>query len=153
MAHHTLIYRGKVEIPKHENKAIRGYVHNRDAAIAIDWTTLQSVYTWTQPGMAPGRCTTDRPILPCELSVVMVPSCIRSSKRSPSEGTTPELWNAPMWPHRSRSERVVSPPPLPHWYPAILLAGMLPVTSSSLLVCKNVGFQKTWFEFECLWKN
>jgi hypothetical protein len=60
MAHHTLIYRGKVEIPKHENKAIRGYVHNRDAAIAIDWTTLQSVYTWTQPGMAPGRCTTDR---------------------------------------------------------------------------------------------
>jgi hypothetical protein len=31
-----------------------------DAAIAIDRTTLQSVYTCTQPGMAPGRCTADR---------------------------------------------------------------------------------------------
>jgi hypothetical protein len=31
-----------------------------DVAIAIDRTTLQSVYTCTQPGMAPGRCTTDR---------------------------------------------------------------------------------------------
>jgi hypothetical protein len=29
MAHHTLTYKGKVEIPKHENKAIRGHVHNR----------------------------------------------------------------------------------------------------------------------------
>jgi hypothetical protein len=31
-----------------------------DAAITIDQTTLQSVYTYTQPGMAPGQCTTDR---------------------------------------------------------------------------------------------
>jgi hypothetical protein len=31
-----------------------------DAAIAIDRTTLQSVYTYTHPGMAPGRCTADR---------------------------------------------------------------------------------------------
>jgi hypothetical protein len=31
-----------------------------DAAIAIDRTTLQSVYTCTHPGMAPGRCTADR---------------------------------------------------------------------------------------------
>jgi hypothetical protein len=31
-----------------------------DAAIAIDRTTLQSVYTCTQPEMAPGRCTADR---------------------------------------------------------------------------------------------
>jgi hypothetical protein len=31
-----------------------------DAAIAIDRTTLQSVYTCTQPAMAPGRCTADR---------------------------------------------------------------------------------------------
>jgi hypothetical protein len=33
---------------------------SEDAAIAIDQTTLQSVYTWTQPGMAPDRCTADR---------------------------------------------------------------------------------------------
>jgi hypothetical protein len=31
-----------------------------DAAIAIDRTTLQSVYTCTHPGMVPGRCTADR---------------------------------------------------------------------------------------------
>jgi hypothetical protein len=31
-----------------------------DAAIAIDQTTLQSMYTYTQPGMAPGPCTADR---------------------------------------------------------------------------------------------
>jgi hypothetical protein len=31
-----------------------------DAAIAIDRTTLQSVYTCTQPGMEPGRCMADR---------------------------------------------------------------------------------------------
>jgi hypothetical protein len=31
----------------------------KDVAIAIDQTTLQSVYTCTQPWMAPGRCTTD----------------------------------------------------------------------------------------------
>jgi hypothetical protein len=31
-----------------------------DTAIAIDRTTLQSVYTCTHLGMAPGRCTADR---------------------------------------------------------------------------------------------
>jgi hypothetical protein len=31
-----------------------------DTAIAIDRTTLQSVYTCTQPRMAPGRCTANR---------------------------------------------------------------------------------------------
>jgi hypothetical protein len=31
-----------------------------DVAIAIDRTTLQSVYTCTLPGMAPGWCTADR---------------------------------------------------------------------------------------------
>jgi hypothetical protein len=31
-----------------------------DATIAIDRTTLQSVYTCTQPRMAPDRCTADR---------------------------------------------------------------------------------------------
>jgi hypothetical protein len=33
---------------------------SEDAAIAIDRTTLQSVYTRNQPGMAPDRCTADR---------------------------------------------------------------------------------------------
>jgi hypothetical protein len=31
-----------------------------DAAIAIDRTTLQSVYTYAHPVMVPGRCTADR---------------------------------------------------------------------------------------------
>jgi hypothetical protein len=31
-----------------------------DTAIAIDRTTLQSVYTCTHPGIALGRCTADR---------------------------------------------------------------------------------------------
>jgi hypothetical protein len=30
-----------------------------DATIAVDRTTLQSVYTCTQPGMEPVRCTDD----------------------------------------------------------------------------------------------
>jgi hypothetical protein len=33
------------------------------------------------------------------------------------EGIVLELWNAPVWPHGRRTERVVSLPPLPHWYP------------------------------------
>jgi hypothetical protein len=32
----------------------------KDVAMAIDRTTLQSVYTCTQPEMAPGRCTAGR---------------------------------------------------------------------------------------------
>jgi hypothetical protein len=40
MAHHTLTYKGEVEIPKHENKAIRDMSITEDAAIAIDRTTL-----------------------------------------------------------------------------------------------------------------
>jgi hypothetical protein len=63
-----------------------------DAAIDIDRTTLQSVYTCTHPGMALDQCTANEPILPGELSVVTVPSCIRPSKRSPpAEGTAQEL--------------------------------------------------------------
>jgi hypothetical protein len=31
-----------------------------DVAIAMDRTTLQSVYTYTHPRMAPDRCTADR---------------------------------------------------------------------------------------------
>jgi hypothetical protein len=56
-----------------------------DAAIRIDQTTLQSVYTCTLLGMAPGGDQPTEPTLPCELLVVTVPSCIRSSKRSPSQ--------------------------------------------------------------------
>jgi hypothetical protein len=50
-----------------------------DAAIAIDQTTLQSVYTCTEPGMEPSGDQPTVPILPCELSVVTIPSCIRPS--------------------------------------------------------------------------
>jgi hypothetical protein len=54
-----------------------------DATIAIDRTTLQSVYTCTQPGMEPGRWPTDRAHPTVWLLVVTVPSCIRPSKRLP----------------------------------------------------------------------
>jgi hypothetical protein len=65
---------------------------SEDATIAIDRTTVQSVYAWTQPGMAPDWCTADRahptvrtlgsygPILHLALKTV-----------SPSEETAPEL--------------------------------------------------------------
>jgi hypothetical protein len=56
-----------------------------DAAIAIDRTTLQSVYTCTHPGMHPAGVRPIEPILPGELSVVTVPSCIRPSKWSPPQ--------------------------------------------------------------------
>jgi hypothetical protein len=55
-----------------------------DAAIAIDRTTLQSVYTCTHPGMVPDRCTADRAHPTGELSVVTNPSCIRPSKLPPT---------------------------------------------------------------------
>jgi hypothetical protein len=62
-----------------------------DAAIAIDQRTLQSVYTCTQPGMAPGRCTADRahpPVLTLDsYSPILHPAL----KTPPSEGTAPEL--------------------------------------------------------------
>jgi hypothetical protein len=57
-----------------------------DAAIAIDRTTLQSVHTCTQPRMDPAGVRSTEPILPWEVSVVTVPSCIRPSKRPPQKG-------------------------------------------------------------------
>jgi hypothetical protein len=42
-----------------------------DAAIHIDQTIVQSVYTCTQLGVAPGGDQPIEPILPCELSVVI----------------------------------------------------------------------------------
>jgi hypothetical protein len=60
MAHHSLTYRGKVEIPKHENQQSTGLVQGQGRGYSYSRTTLQSVYTCTQPGMVPGRCTADR---------------------------------------------------------------------------------------------
>jgi hypothetical protein len=53
-----------------------------DAAIAIDRTTLQSVYSCTHQWHSTVVRLTE-PILPGELSVVMIPSYIRPSKQSP----------------------------------------------------------------------
>jgi hypothetical protein len=77
---------GEVEIPKHgERTCLQGLFMTEDATICIDQTTLQSVCTCTQVGMEPGGDQPTEPILSCELSVVTVPSCIRPSKRSPSQ--------------------------------------------------------------------
>jgi hypothetical protein len=54
-----------------------------DATIRIDQTTLQSVYTYIQLGMAPDGDQPTEPTLPCELSVVTVPSCNQPSKQFP----------------------------------------------------------------------
>jgi hypothetical protein len=51
---------GRLKSQNMRTKNPLGSSMTEDVAIAIDWTTLQSVYTCTQPGMAPGRCTTDR---------------------------------------------------------------------------------------------
>jgi hypothetical protein len=63
-----------------------------DSAISIDRTTLQSVYTCTQLGMALGRCTADRahPTVRTlsSYSLILHPAL---KTVPPSEGTTPEL--------------------------------------------------------------
>jgi hypothetical protein len=63
-----------------------------DAAIAIDRITLQSVYTCTELGMAPGRCTADRahPTVQTLVSYGLIQH--PSLKATPlAKGTAPEL--------------------------------------------------------------
>jgi hypothetical protein len=62
-----------------------------DAAIAIDRTTLQSVYTCTHPGMVPGWCTADRAHPTGRTLGSYGPILHPALKTPPSEGTTPEL--------------------------------------------------------------
>jgi hypothetical protein len=63
-----------------------------DTAIAIDRTTLQSVYTYTNPGMAPGRCTADR-AHPTVRTLCSYGPILHSALKNdpPSEGTALEL--------------------------------------------------------------
>jgi hypothetical protein len=56
-----------------------------DVAIAIDRTTLQSVYTCTQPEMGPSRCTADRAHPTVRTVGSYGPSCIRPSKNAPPQ--------------------------------------------------------------------
>jgi hypothetical protein len=63
-----------------------------DAAIAIDRTTLQSVYTCTQPGMAPSWCTADRAHYTVRTLGSYGPILHPTLKAIPlAKGTTPEL--------------------------------------------------------------
>jgi hypothetical protein len=117
-----------------------------DTAIAIDRTTLQSVYTYTQLGMALGRCTVLRAHPMCELSVVTVPSCIRPSKmvplrrdctgtvKCPRVATQESLWEGGL--------TSTSPPLIPR-YPAgrygsalVELNSILTPRSARRCVCK-----------------
>jgi hypothetical protein len=103
-----------------------------DAAIAIDRITLQSVYTCTQPKMESCGDQPTEPILPCELSVVMIPSCIRSSKRSPSQRELHR--NCEMLPCGNMGDTLREgglTPTSPPLIPSILLAGMVPHLLSS----------------------
>jgi hypothetical protein len=64
-----------------------------------------------------GRKSTEH-TLPCEQSVVTVPSCIRPSKRSLYEGNcTRTVKCSCVSKQETHWEKVVSLPPLPHWYP------------------------------------
>jgi hypothetical protein len=70
---------------------------------------------WSPVGSEPTK-----PTLPCELSVVTVPSCIRPSKRSPPPRSvdctrTVKCSRVATW--EMHWEKVVSLPRLPHWYP------------------------------------
>jgi hypothetical protein len=63
-----------------------------DVAIAIDRTNLQSVYTYTHPGMAPDRCTADR-IHPTVRTLGSYGPILHPAPKivPPSEGTTSKL--------------------------------------------------------------
>jgi hypothetical protein len=62
-----------------------------DASIAIDRTNLQSVYTCTQPGMAPDQCTADRAHPTVRTLGSYGPILHPALKVVPPEGTAPEL--------------------------------------------------------------
>jgi hypothetical protein len=63
-----------------------------DAAIAIDQTTLQSVYTFTHPEMAPNRCTANRSHPIVQTLSSYGPNLHPGLKNGPpSEGMAPEL--------------------------------------------------------------
>jgi hypothetical protein len=86
-----------------------------DAAIAIDRTTLLSVYTCTQPEWHPAGVRPAEPILLCELSIVTVPSCIQPSKRSPSQRELHRNCEMPPCGHTGDALREGGlSPPLPH---------------------------------------
>jgi hypothetical protein len=124
---------GEVEIPKHEERTcLQGLSMTEDAVIRIDRNnSAEHVHLYpTRDGTR--RWSANR-AHPTVRTLGSYGSILQLALKTnpPSEGIAPELWNSPVRPHGSRSERVVSPPPLPHWYPAILLAGMVPHLPSS----------------------
>jgi hypothetical protein len=102
-----------------------------DVVIRIDRTTLQSVYTCTQLGMEPSSDQPTEPTLPCELSVVTDPSCIRPSKRIPPQKEMHRNCEMPPCGHMGDALRGWSHLHLPPLIPSILLAGMVPHLPSS----------------------
>jgi hypothetical protein len=148
-SHHMLNYRGEVEFPKHEEwTCLQGFSMTEDAAIAIDRTTLQSVYTCTQLGMAPGQCTAHRahPTMWTlgSYGLILHPAL----KAIPSaKGTAPELWNAPVWPHGRHTDRRWSHShlcPIDTVYPASRYGSALAELNSALTPCSARC---------CVWKS
>jgi hypothetical protein len=88
-----------------------------DAAIRIDLNSVERVYLYpTRDGTrrwSPNRAH------PTVRTLGSYGPILHSALKTipPAEGIAPELWNAPVWPHGRCTERVVSLPPLPHWYP------------------------------------
>jgi hypothetical protein len=103
-----------------------------DATIAIDRTTLQSVYTSTQPGMAPGRCTADRAHPTMRTLGSYGPILHPALKTAPSQRG--QHWNCemPLCGHTGDAlrESGLNPTSLP-LIPSILLVGMVPHLPSS----------------------
>jgi hypothetical protein len=103
-----------------------------DAAIAIDRTTLQSVYTCTQTKMAPGRCTADRAHPTVRTLGSYGPILHPTHKTVPlAKGTAPELWNAPCGHTGDALKESGLTPTSPPLIPSILLVGMVPHLPSS----------------------
>jgi hypothetical protein len=146
-AHHTLIYRGRWKSQNMRTKLSKDMFMPEDVAIAIDRTTLQSVYTCTQSGMELHGDQPTEPILPCELPVVTVPSCIRPSKRSPSQRELHRNCEMPRVATRETHwEKVVSlpPPPTDTLYPAGRYGSALAELNSAL-----TPLSVRW----CVWKG
>jgi hypothetical protein len=126
----TLSSTGGGRNPKHENQQSTGLVHDRGCGytyrlrLRIACTPVLNS-EWHLAGGRPNE-----PILPCELSVVTVSSCIRASKRFHAKGIAPELWNAPVWPHGSRTQR--------SWFHSHLSP------TNTLLSCWQVWFLTCW---------
>jgi hypothetical protein len=103
--HDTLIYRGGRNPKTWGTNMSSRFVQDRGSGYTYRSKLCRACTQVPISGWSPISSELTKPILPCEFSVVTVPFCIRTSKWSLVDRIAPELWNALVWPHGSRSER------------------------------------------------